>query len=245
MKARLGAWIEFYEEHPSQFQFGQRKDVSTFNGSTGCTHEWCQSMHLALTGEFLSQDDISRLCGYPWPDNNPSMRGMRASTDPEEELNTVIRKLHLPFEIKFYARMTDGLYTALCAMSNNGPLGVAVNYPYLPRSRSRSQGALNGIAEVGGATQVGLTGGHMATWLGYDRRTDAHPAGSKPRSRWHHWWHDPDHGSTSRPERPAWDRFTAGQGKEAIESIQTIRIKGEPRHIMVIAPTRPLMPKAA
>lgn len=245
MKQRLAAWIEWYEEHPDQFQFGQRNDVSTYNGSTGCTHEFVQSMHLAIHGIFLTHDEISKLCGYPWPENNPFMRGMRASTDPSEELNTCIRKLNLPFVIRFYQRMTDGLYTALCVMSNDGPMGVAVNYPYIPRNKSKAIGALNGTAEVGGATQTGLVGGHLATWIGYDKRTDAHPASSKPIARWHHWWHDPDHGSMSRPERPAWDRYTATQGKALIESIHTVRIAGASRHIMVIAPTRPLMPKAA
>lgn len=242
MKPRLTAWIDWFRAHPTTFQFGQKDDQSTFNGSTGCTHSDVQALEWAIHGCYRSQDEISTLAGYPWPHDNPARRGMRASTNPNEELNLVLRKLALPYEVRFFSRMTDSLWTWLCQRSNDGPIIAAVDYPWLPRNRSKGAG-LNGIAEVGGATQVGLSGGHAAFWLGYDKRTDMHGNDKKPVARWHHWWHDPDHASPARPEKPAYDRFLATQGKTAIESIQRVLVNGAPRAIMVVVPTKPVDPK--
>lgn len=246
MKPLLQDWLDFFIAHPELFQFGQSDDESTYNGSTGCTHSDLQALELAIHGNFLSQDEISKLCGYPWPEHNPGMRGMRASSNPEEELNTVIRKLKLPYEVHFFNTMTPQLWTWICQQNNLGPLLVAVNYPYLPRAKKLGPGR-NGIAEVGGATQVGLTGGHAALRLGYDLRADQHGSDTHVVPRWHDYWHDPDHGSPSRKERPAFDRFLSPQGKAAIASIQTLKVKLNgrltKRNIMVVVPTRAVSPK--
>lgn len=239
MKPVLSAWTDFFTAHPNLFQFGQRDDESTYNGSTGCTHSNIQSLNLAINGDYLSQDEISKLCDYPWPINNPGMRGMRVSDDPNEELNTCIRKLHLPYEIKFFSRMTDSLWTFICQRNNLGPVLTAANYPYIPRKVGKG-GGKNGFAELNGATQVGLVGGHSVIRLGYDKRRDTHGTLA---TRWHDWWHDPDHASPARPERPAFDRFLSPQGKTLIESVQTLRVNGRPWPIMVAVPTKTVVPK--
>jgi hypothetical protein len=240
MKSILAEWTAFFAAHPDLFQFEQRDDESTYNGSTGCTHSNLQSLNLAIHGDFLSHDEISKLCGYPWPEDNPGKRGMRVSDQPSEELPTCLRRLHLPYEIHFFARMTDAVWTYICERNNNGPILTAVNYPYLPRHKGSG---LNGHAELGGATQSGLTGGHSVIRLGYDKRTDTHGSDVKPIARWHDWWHDPDHASPARPERPPFDRFLSPQGRKAIESVQTLRVNGRPWPIMVAVPTRPVHPR--
>ena len=242
MKAILSEWCDFFRAHPSLFQFGQKDDESTFNGSTGCTHSNVQSLNLAINGDFLSQDEISKLCGYPWPEDNPGMRGMRVSDQPSEELNTIIRRLHLPYEIHFFSRMNDALWTFICERNNDGPILTAANYSHIPRKIGKGP-TKNGYAETGGANQYGLVGGHSMLRLGYDKRVDAHPVGSKPVARWHDWWHDPDHGSPVRPGRPAFDRMLSPQGRVTIESVQTLRVNGRPWSIMVAVPTKPVHPK--
>jgi hypothetical protein len=240
MKPILREWTEFFRAHPSLFQFGQRDDESTFNGSTGCTHSNVQSLHLAISGTYMSQDEISKLCGYPWPFNNPNQRGMRVSDNPGEELNTCIRKLKLPYAIHFFASLTSAVWTFISERNNDGPVLTAANYSHIPRKVGKGP-TRNGFAEIGGATQFGLIGGHSLLRLGYDRRTDEH-AGSVD-TRWHDWWHDPDHGSPSRPETPAFDRYLSAQGKATIESVQTLRVNGRAWPIMVAVPTRPVHPK--
>jgi len=243
-KALLNEWLAFLSQPATRTlqQFGQNGDVSTFNGATGCTHTILQILILAKTGHIYSHDEISKIAGYPWPSQNPARRGLRTSTDPNSELMRVVRHFGLPYKPVFYnSQVTDAIWTWLCNLNNaRGPVLVGVKYDWYPEHRGTvynghtADGRPNGYAEFNGATQItGFYGPHATLRVGYAKMADG---------RWHDFWREPNHGSPSRPERPAYDRFLSGQGRTAINSYRRLLVNGTPRSLLFVVPTATFHP---
>lgn len=208
--ARLKAEIEARRKRPSQ-QFGQRGDESTFGGATGCTHTCLQWFIWRENAKWVTHDEISRIALYPWPRGNPDRRGMRP-TEVQRVINHY--KLDLKIVIGWPA-------LAVAKASKHGPVMFGHLYPWWPEWKGfrygtqRADGKPNGYATPSGKagrTQLsGFSGRHMGVLFGY--ATD--PSGPDLYYGW-----EPNHGSSVRPERPPYDRFTYTQFRRCYESWQ-------------------------
>lgn len=210
-KPILDSWLRFAAAHPQYQQFGQSGDVSTFNGGTGCTHTCFQRLIHGITGKSVTQDQISRVCHYPWPRYNRARRGMRS---PIEGM-AVVRYYKLPY--RFISHPT---WAQITAGMNLGPVLIGVKYDWWPEWRGcryngyKADGRPGGFALKNGKTQlVGFYGGHAVLALGYNKTTAGYRA----------YVNEPNHGSPSRPERPAYDVVTTAQLKTAMAKIATLR----------------------
>lgn len=244
-KPLLNEWLEFLAEPAVRQlqQFGQSGDSSTFNGATGCTHTCLQILIRAKTGKTVTHDQISRIAGYPWPAYNPNRRGLRTSTSASSELMKVVNYYHLPYKAVFFNRnLNESIQSWLNRVQNAyGPVLVGVKYDWQPEHKGtvynglRADGKPNGYAETGGKTQLyGFSGAHAELRVGYDELSDG---------QYHDWWRDPNHGSPSRPEKPAFDRFKTKQGYALIQSYRHLLINGDPRSLMFVVPTSKFAPR--
>jgi len=208
----LHDWTEFLKEHPIQ-QFGQSHDVSTFNGATGCTHTILQILILAKTGRLYSHDEISTIATYPWPKNNPNMRGLYSGGN-DNEVGRVLRNFGIPMDIIFGANWRD----LIDIWSPRGPIQMGIIYGYYPEDRGyvyhgiKADGKPVGFAYLNGKTQ--LVGAerifHATLFAGHrwDDKYDATVAFVK----------EPNHGSEARPEKPGYDIIKATQMRTAYQS---------------------------
>lgn len=226
----LGAWLEFSRDHPELQQFHQSDDESTFNGATGCTHTILQRLIRAKTGRTYSHDEISRIATYPWPANNPRMRGMY-SGGSDNEVGRVIAYFGLPYRIVSnlsFAKCADA-----CAL---GPVMLGIRYGYWPEDRGyvyngrRADGKPGGFAVRNGKTQ--LSGAetiyHATLWLGTKNVNGVYTA----------YANEPNHGSPSRPERPDYDTITGSQLRRAYEQYGSTG-----RSLLAWVPTKTFRPK--
>lgn len=210
-------------------QFGQGDDESTRNGALGCTHTVLQFLAWLWKGRWYSQDQISRLAGYPASGAN---RGLRPT-----EVQRFCTAAGLPYVVKF------GLTTAqLYRLANErGPVGIGHSYSYWPEwygyryGGRTADGRPNGYAQPranAGRTQlagfVPPNDAHFGLLLGYD------PAQRATAARVVAW--EPNHGSPGRPEKPAYDRMTTVQFGRVYASYQTVL----GRSLYALVPTRSL-----
>lgn len=228
--ARLDAWLDFSRDNTRLQQFGQKDDESTWGGATGCTQTILQRLIKAKTGDYYSHDEISRIASYPWPENNPTMRGMW-SGGGDNEVGRVLAHFNLPYQI-----VTGWSFDAVREESDKGPVMLAIRYGYWPEDRGysyhgvKADGRPGGFAIKGGKTQlVGFDYGYHATlWLG--RRT----VSGQHRS----YANEPNHGSESRPERPDFDVILTTQARRAYKKYGSTG-----RRLLAWVPTKAFSPK--
>lgn len=184
-------------------QFGQAADYYTFGGATGCTHVVLQWLVYLWKGRKVTQDDVSRACGYPLPGNNPGRRGLRPY-----EVQRAIAYYGLPYKVVFGLSASEVL-----TASKDGPVGFGHVYGYWPDWKgyyyggTRADGRPNGFATPSGrAGRTQLTGfergAHFGMVLGVAIGDDAPDLV---------YAFEPNHGSAARPEKPAYDRMTRAQ----------------------------------
>jgi len=186
-------------QHPFG-QFGTADDQCTDGGELGCTHAVWRFIAFVYTGRWYSHDELSKLSGYPCG-GGPTNRGMRPS-----ESQALCKRLGLPLEFR------AGLGTGdLLRASRKGPAMVAIRYGdwpawegyggrHWPRPYARPLGKA-------GRNQLGFTGSHAVALLGYERVESA--AGKFLRND--AFVFEPNHDSTARPERVAYDIVTQTQ----------------------------------
>jgi hypothetical protein len=190
----LTAWQRFAKANTRYQQFGQNGDSSTFNGATGCTHAVLQRLVKAKTGRHYTQDQISKIAGYPWPVNNPRDRGMLTPS----EVQNVVDHFNLPYKVKYNLSWDE-----VIEATKRGPVIIGILYGYWPEmigykyGGSKADGKPGGFAFRNGKTQLsGFENGyHAVLILGEKlirgtRRTKAN---------------EPNHGSVTRPEKPDFD----------------------------------------
>lgn len=228
------AWENLRRAHPIQ-QFGQSGDSSTYNGACACTHCILQTLVLAKTGHLYSQDEISKIAGYPWPVHNPRRRGMLWYS----EIMRVVKHFGLPYAPwAVDSALTTAIWTKFKGYLQDGPVMVAMRYSHYPENRYavyngiHADGRPNGYAISNGKTQ--LTGaetmGHAILFMAY--------YDDLQRGRWIVDSFDPNHGSPARPEKPPFDRITTKQAQVIINSN---RLRGLP--LMFLVPTKPFVPR--
>lgn len=209
MKPALNRYLDQRRARP-RHQFGQAGCASTFGGSSGCTHTALQDLIQLWTGRILTHDDISRIAGYPWPSQNRTRRGLQWP-----EVQRVFRHFGLPYVMKSGLTVEE-----LLRASNLAPALVGIRYGDHPRKQGLATPNVfrNGPAELNGATQrAGFDGAHAAVLAGYEphrvkgvtKHYDAYVV-------------EPNHGSASRPEKPAYDVITTAQLRRAFEAIKTL-----------------------
>jgi hypothetical protein len=217
---RLAKAIRARKARPAQ-QFGQIADATTGNGKGACTQTALQSLIWIWTKVWYSLDHISALAGYPG--YAASGRGMNAA-----EVSRVLSELRLP-----YRRVLDMEYFEIMRAGQLGPMLVAVRYGDWPRKKGLPAGR-NGFAIENGATQlVGFDGAHMTLDLGPLLRV--FDSVSHKELRREVYAHEPNHGSTLRPEKPPFDKITVAQHHRAFESLRTLG-----RSTLAFIPTREL-----
>lgn len=197
-------------------QFGQTDDETTRNGALGCTHTVLQFLALLWKGRWYSHDQVSRLAGYPgYPRVN---RGLRPA-----EVQRFCSAAGLPYRVAL-----DLTASELLLMANRrGPIGFGHSYSYWPEWMGRvylgvrADGRPNGYASP--AREAGRTqlkgfepprDAHFGMLLGYD------PSQDVSRARVVAW--EPNHGTTSRPEKPAYDRMTSNQFQRVYDSYHRV-----------------------
>lgn len=205
----LRRWMEFSKRWTRLQQFGQSDDESTYNGATGCTHTVLQRLILAKTGHIYSHDEISLIARYPWPNGNPTMRGLY-SGGANDEVGRVIAHFKLPYVSKFGWDWGD-----FCGIIHRGPVIMGIRYGYWPEMRGyvyngrTADGKPGGFAYRNGKTQ--LTGAedifHAILVIG--RRMV--PGGKRV------YANEPNHGSPARPEKPDYDRVESTYAHRAFD----------------------------
>lgn len=223
----LDAWLAFSRNTTGLQQFGQPGDVSTFGGSTGCTHTILQRLIKAKTGVAPSHDEISRIAGYPWPASNRGMRGLFSGNTGTSEVERVIAHYGLPYDVKF-----GWSFAAVADASQSGPVMLGIRYGYWPEWRgfvyhgTRADGRPNGYAARHGKTQLtGFeTGFHATLMLGRVGNTA--------------YANEPNHGSSARPEHPDFDIVTLDQARHAYDAYSSTG-----RSPLAWVPTKTFRPK--
>jgi hypothetical protein len=216
---RLRKAITRRKSQPRQ-QFGQAADATTGNGKGACTQTSLQSLIYIWTGVVYTLDRISAVSGYPG--YATAGRGMTA-----REVQRALDAFHVPYKIA-----TDLEFFLLMRAAVNGPVLVGVRYGDWPRKAGLPSWR-NGHALENGATQLaGFDGAHMTLLLGA-HVTVRDAAGRIVRREAYD--HEPNHGSTARPEKPPYDRVTTAQLKRAYESLRTLG-----RSTYAFVPTRQL-----
>ncbi len=226
--ARLVKAIAARTRFPFQ-QFGQAGDTYTANGATGCTHTILQYLAYLWLKKWYTHDQISRIAGYPsqqYVDTN-RRRGLRPT-----EVQRFCNVVGLPYQVRI------GLtYAQVITESAKGPVGFGHSYSYWPEWQGYhyaghvADGKPNGYASPlkhGGRTQlagfVPPKDAHFGVVLGYDVAQDNLYA-----------W-EPNHGSASRPERPAYDFMSKLQFQRLFRSYSTVL----GRDSYALVPTRSL-----
>jgi hypothetical protein len=229
----LRHWIEFSQKHTGLQQFGQKDDESTFGGKTGCTHTILQRLVLAHTGHLYSPDEISKIATYPWPKDNPHMRGMY-SGGSDDEVGKVIRHFGLPYRLH-----SGGDWGDLIAAVKLGPVMVGIRYGYWPEMRGyRYNGVLangkpGGFAKRNGKTQLSGAESIYHMILIFGRRTVS-TGGVRV------YANEPNHGSAARPEKPDYDRVVSSDAHRAFDQYSSTGRKS-----VLWVPTRKFEPIAS
>jgi hypothetical protein len=226
--ALLQSWLNFSRANTGLQQFGQSGDASTWNGATGCTHTCLQRLIKAQTGRTVSHDTISKVAGYPWPNHNAKKRGLLSPS----EVGRVIAYYKLPY--KYLPRAS---WAQVGAAMELGPVMVGIRYGYWPEKvgyryqGSTADGRPGGFAFRNGKTQLkGFESGyHAILLLGQYRDANGVYRVSA---------NEPNHGSSSRPEKPDYDDVRAQYAARAYEKYGST---GRP--LLAWVPTRTFKPK--
>lgn len=201
-------------------QFGQAYDSMTNNGATGCTDTILQWLVYLWKGSKPTHNSIRRAAGNP-----PYSRGLYAS-----EVQRVIAHYGLPYAVRYSLTPKE-----LRAAAKLGPVGFGHVYGWWPdwyRYRlggSATDGRPNGFASPrgeAGKTQSTWSGAHFGLLLG----VATSPTETDKVYAW-----EPNHGSASRPEKPAYDVMTVAQLDAVYLSYQRLG-----RSLYAIVPTREL-----
>ena len=202
----LDAWKAFSRANRNMQQFGQTDDESTWNGACGCTHICAQRLVKAKTGRYYSQDELSKIAGYPWPDKNPNKRGMYSPS----EFQRIVDHFDLPYRYKSgvtWEQIIDALKL--------GPVVTGIRYGYWPEKvgavymGTKADGRPGGYAYYNGKTQLkGAESIYHAIVL-FGRRY------ARKKKRWVVYANEPNHGSPSRPEKPDYDRVRSSYAHRA------------------------------
>lgn len=226
----LQAWINFSAANTNLQQFGQSDDESTWNGRTGCTHTVLQRLVKAKTGQYYSHDRISQVATYPWPAQNPRMRGM-FSGGGDDEVGNVMHHFGLPYVLKL-----DWTWAQVISATMKGPVLYGIRYGYWPEDVGYrygghvADGKPGGFAFRNGKSQLyGFEKGYHATLLLGQRLI---------RGGYRAYGNEPNHGSKTRPERPDYDSVPA---KYAARAYQQYASEG--RRLFAWIPTQTFRPK--
>jgi hypothetical protein len=219
--ARLVKALKVREGYPFQ-QFGQRNDARTRNGATGCTDTVLQYLILLWNGSYVTHDEIRTVADVPGaPD-----RGLYP-----REVQRVCAHYGIPYVVR-----TGLSWSEILLMARRAPVGIGHSYSYWPEWQGavyngvKADGQPNGYAQPlrhAGRTQ--LTGfvpprdRHFGVIFG--RSTQGNIFG----------W-EPNHGSTLRPESPAWEYMEEIQFRRIVGSYK--KVFGMPSYTLV--PTRSL-----
>jgi hypothetical protein len=194
-------------------QFGQANDYYTFNGATGCTHTILQWLIYLWKGKKVSQDTISKVAQYPLPGRNGAQRGLTPT-----EVTRVVKYYGLPYKIVFGLTAKE-----VRSYSKKGPVGFGHAYSWWPEWKGyiyagvKADGRPNGYATPTGAAGKnqlkGFTGAHFGLLLGIATDPDAPDLV--------YAW-EPNHGSPSRPQKPAYDRMRVSQFDAVYDSYRKV-----------------------
>jgi hypothetical protein len=215
-------------DNPYQ-QFGQPDSRFTANGATGCTHTVLQFLAALWLEKWVTHDELSKIVGYP--DQSKVAPEFRRGLRPSE-VSRFCSEIGLPYRVR--VRVTP---EHLLEYSSRGPIGFGHSYSRWPewkgfKYRGRAaDGFPNGFSmPEGKAGRTQLKGfapprdAHFGLLLGIDKATQTVYA-----------W-EPNHGSTARRERPAYDLMTPIQFRGVINSYFTIL----GRSTYALMPTRSL-----
>ncbi len=210
---RLQLAIVKRRKRPTQ-QFGGSDDEFTAAGALGCTHAVLGWLAWLWKDSWYSQDEISRMAGYP--DQRQYAWSNRRGMSPTE-VQRFCDRIGLPYVVRFGVSIED-----IRRFSKRGPVGFGHSYSHWPEWKGytyggrTSDGRPNGFAwpygEAGRTQLIGFTppyDAHFGLLLGVNRTTNQHFA-----------W-EPNHGSPSRPERPPFDRMNARQFERVYDSYTT------------------------
>lgn len=203
-------WLDLMQMHPEIQQWGQNNDASTWNGHTACGHTCIQALILGWTGKMVTFDEISEAAGYPNMRQKARQWGINSTQ--------VIRALaHFGITYQFVRwawadlevhSMTHGPVLFGCAYSAQ-PHWYGFKY-----GGKVADGVPNGYArplgEAGKTQLSGFNGGHAELLLGTKKVRNRD--GSIRRID--DFIKDPNHGSTVRPEQPAYDIILSSQGEK-------------------------------
>lgn len=209
-KPRLDHAIRVAREHRrTTQQHGQKNDNLVHNGTTACTHAICQYLALVWHDKLFTLNEINEMAEMPPNARNAQgePRGMLAP-----ELKAFFKNADIPMVVKY-----DRPFEDLLTRSKRGPVFYAIRYGSAPRRKGTP--SENGFARPipplrRGATQVGGDSvRHAAVLLGFLQRHDAdgHVTATNVYRR------EPNHGSTSRPERPPFDEIFGHQARREYE----------------------------
>jgi len=192
----------FLRAKPGYQQFGQSNDGAVFDGRTACTHVVWQTIARIVTGKHYTLDQINTYAGMPYQAkaSNGLPRGMRPN-----EVATLIARLRLPYKIVY-----DQSWTYLRGKAKLGPVMYAMRYGNAPEWKGETYNGVRASAPFaikGGKTQLtGFEDGPHAVLLAACRKATIDGKASNVAYR-----KEPNHGSGSRPEKPAYDIITTAQ----------------------------------
>lgn len=224
---RTSWWKKLARDHPEFQQFGDGQNASTAGGKRGCTQTVLRFLAFGWTGRKYTQDDVSRMSGYPTLAQKQRGTGMTAG-----QCRTFFAAAKMPYRVVSFDHPIDPFYLMRIANAY-GPVAIGVAYSHQPQMKGASylgvkaDGKPNGYAINNGKTQLsGFTGSHMDCVLGYYVIRDAQKrivdriVACK----------DPNHGSVIRPERPAYDTMHQSQ---FIALYQSFQVLGRPLYAIV------------
>jgi hypothetical protein len=184
-------WRELLQSRPI-FQFGQPSagTESTDGGRRACTHTVIQALELGWHGDWITQDAISKIVGYPTKEQGRKGQGLLGS-----QVTRIMERLKLPYKVSY------GLspQTVIDMVEQRAPAMFAAAYSHQPEWQGYryvglvADGKPNGFArplgKAGKNQLAGFDGGHAEILYGVNRDG---------------WLmiHDPNHNSSARPEEP-------------------------------------------
>ena len=203
------------------FQFGQEQDSLAGDGMWACGHTSVQTIVKIWKDKRVSINEVERLCGTRPDPENDGISNL--------EIVRALRALDLP-----YKSVSGVSHREILKMSRDlGPVIFLHLYYMYPKWKgyvyngTRATVTPNGFArpygEAGRNQLTGFYGNHWAV-LGTSVWRDR-------RKNFDAFLHDPNHNSSSRPERPPYDIVTEGQFKKLYDTKR-----------LAIVPTRRLNP---
>lgn len=192
-------------------QFGQPADDWVWDGKTGCTHTCWQKLLKLWKGRVVSLNQVNALAGMPHnavtitPTGQRVPRGMRIA-----ESKTLVAATGLPYVYRENPTMAQ-----IRDWAKRAPVLYGARYGSMPDKRGyvykgvTADGKPNGFARLNGRTQ--LTGAEEirhAVLLCCER---AVRSSTGALLRVESLRFDPNHGSSSRPERPPYDIISPAQ----------------------------------